>query len=510
MRALFVSSEIYPLAKTGGLADVSAALPRALAKLGVDVRLLLPGYPGALAAAVDKTLAAELHDFAAPGTTHLVAARMPDSGLPVWIIDSPAYFNREGTLYQDPDGHDWPDNAERFAHLSRVAARIATGEVIPGWRADVVHANDWHTGLIPLLLGAPTERRVPTLFTIHNLAFQGLFPRTVGSSLGLPESLFTPEGIEFHGRISFLKAGIRYAERLTTVSPGYAREILTPEHGCGLDGLLGERAGDLSGILNGVDYEVWNPACDPHLPASFSPADVSGKHLCKAHVQKELGLAPAPELPLFIWISRITQQKMAETAIEILHELMERRVQFAVLGQGDPELERRFREAARSYPGRMAVHIDYEEPLAHRLYAGGDLLLHPAQFEPCGLTPLYALRYGAIPIVRRVGGLADTVVGATEETLHAGTASGFAFDQASGGAMLDCIDRALSVYAQPITWRRMQQRAMTRDFGWEASARRYLSIYRELAPTARLTIPEPAEQRLDPHIERKAPRTTAA
>jgi starch synthase len=490
MRVLFVSSEIYPLAKTGGLADVSAALPRALAELGVDVHLVLPGYPHALLEAVDRTVQAELPP-AAPSaterpsrddTTRIIAARMPDSGLPVHIVDCPPLFWRQGTLYQDQDGRDWPDNAQRYAHFSRMAARIASGEIDPAWRADVVHANDWHTGMLPVMLGNGARPR--TLFTIHNLAFQGLFPPELIEQLGLSPALFTSDGIEFHGRISFLKSGIRFSDRLTTVSPTYAREILTAEHGCGLHGLLGQRAGDLTGILNGVDYAVWNPETDPDLPARFTADDVSGKALCKTEVQRELGLTEAADVPLIVWISRITDQKMADTALQVMPQVLERNVQAAILGQGDARLERGFRELAERHPGRVAVHISYEEPLAHRLYAAGDLLLHPARFEPCGLTPLYALRYGTIPIVRRVGGLADTIVDADEEALRTETATGFAFEQADGRAMLDCIDRALAAFAQPVLWRKIVRHAMTRDFSWQASARRYLAIYRELAPDA--------------------------
>jgi starch synthase len=494
MRVLFVSSEIYPLVKTGGLADVSAALPRALAELGVDVRLIVPGYPGALAAAADRVLQAEIRDLGGQAITRLFAARMPDSSLPVWLVDCPSLFGRDGTPYQDPHGCDFADNAERFAHFSRVAAEIASGTLIPGWRADVVHANDWHVGLLPLLLDRDDPQRPRTLFTIHNLAFQGLFDGATAHKLGLPEALCTPDGIEFHGRISFLKAGIRFADKLTTVSPAYAQEILTPEYGCGLDGLMRHRAGDLTGILNGVDYHVWQPATDGHLPATFDAGDIAGKHRCKAEVQRDLGLVPAPEVPLIIWISRITHQKMAESALDILPAVLERNVAVAILGQGDVTLEQRFQTLAASYPGRMSVHIGYEEPLAHRMYAGGDLLLHPSQFEPCGLTPLYALRYGTLPIVRRVGGLSDTVVAANEETLRDGTATGFAFDQPDGAAMLEAIDRALTTCAQPPVWRTMQQRAMTRDFGWDASAQRYLAIYRELAPAAPLVRGERVEE----------------
>jgi starch synthase len=514
MRVLFVSSEIYPLAKTGGLADVSAALPRALAELGIDVQLVLPGYPHALEAAVDRTIEANLPGPELPDgsgeRTRIVRARMPDSGLPVHLVDCPSLFAREGTLYQDSRGRDWPDNGQRFAHFSRVAAAIATGRLVPGWRADVVHANDWHTGLLPLQLGTDVEDRPGTLFTIHNLAFQGLFPSSIIGAVGLLDNLLTPDGIEFHGRVSFLKAGIRFSDRLTTVSPTYAREILTPEHGCGLDGLLCARAGDLTGILNGVDYTVWGPQADRDLPARFTLDDVAGKAVCKREVQRELGLATNAEVPLIIWISRLTDQKMADTALEVLPDVLERNAQVAILGQGDPVLESGFRALAERNPGRLAVRISYTEPLAHRLYAAGDLLLHPARFEPCGLTPLYALRYGTIPIVRKVGGLADTIVDVSEDTLRSEMGTGFMFTQPDGRAMLECIDRALATFQRRVAWRKIMRRAMSQDFSWEASARRYLALYRQLLPVSSLAAEESVELVARLGEKRKDTRAAAA
>jgi starch synthase len=484
MRVLFVSSEIYPLAKTGGLADVSAALPRALATLGVDVRLVLPGYPGALQAALDKTVQAQLRNFSGQDLTRVISARMPDSGLPVWLVDCPSLFDRDGGPYQDLDGNDWPDNAERFAHLSRVAALIANGAMVPGWCADVVHSNDWHTGLLPLLLKAAGGRRPATLFTIHNLAFQGLFPQRSLSAFGLADDLFTPDGLEFHGQISFLKAGIRFSDRLTTVSPSYAREILTPEFGCGLDGLLRSRACDLEGIVNGVDCEVWDPATDAHLPATFDCGSMAGKQHCKAELQRELGLDTAPDTPLVLWASRITHQKMADTALQILPALLQRNIQFALIGEGDEATESRFIDLAASHPQQMAVRIGYDEPMAHRFYGASDLLLHPSRFEPCGLTPLYGMRYGAVPIVRSVGGLSDTIVDADPSAIESGSATGFAFREETPGAMLDCVDRALAAHVQPAVASKIRRQGMARDSSWSESARRYLAVYRELAPQA--------------------------
>jgi starch synthase len=483
MRVLFASSEIYPLAKTGGLADVSAALPIALAELGVDVRLIMPGYPEALDSAADVKVAAQCRGGGAP--SRVLSARLPDSGLPVWLVDCPPQFKRRGGLYQNAEGEDWHDNHRRFSLLSHVAAKIATGEIVADWRADVVHANDWHTGLIPLLLENNGEARPATLFTVHNLAFQGLFPADALGDLSLPESLFGPDGLEFHGRISFLKAGIRYSDRFNTVSPSYAREILTPEFGCGLDGLLNDRASDLNGILNGIDCAVWNPASDPFLPARFDAHSMGGKHKCKADMQRALGLEVGPETPLVIWASRLAHQKMADTALEMLPQLLAAHdVQFALIGEGDPAFERGFTELAQAHPGRMAVRIGYEEALAHRFYAAGDILLHPSRFEPCGLTPQYAMRYGTVPVVTSVGGLTDTVRDADEQAMRAGTATGFSFKEQTAPAMLACLDRALAAYARPVTWRRLQRQAMSQDFGWQASAARYLALYRELAPFA--------------------------
>ena len=484
MRVMFVSSEAYPLAKTGGLADVSAALPRALAELGVDVRLVLPGYPCALETAPHKIVEAEFPRVTGAAPTRLIRTCMPDSGLPVWLVDCADLFNRTGGLYQDHDGTDWSDNAQRFAYFSAVAAQLALGQLVPDWHADVVHANDWHAGLLPILLGPEREQRPATVFTVHNLAYQGLFPSDILSSLLLPDGIFTPEGVEFYGKLSFLKAGIRFSDHITTVSPSYAREILGPEFGCGLDGLLRHRMKSITGILNGVDYRLWNPGTDRHLPARFDSRDLSGKRICKAELQREVGLEIAPTIPLIAWLSRITDQKMADVVCHALPAILERDVHLVMLGEGDPTLEVQLADVVQHYPGRLAVWIGYDEELAHRFHAGADLLLHPCRFEPCGLTPLYAMRYGTAPIVRHVGGLADTIIDATEWSVRAGNATGFAFREPSAAAMLDCLDRALAFYVQPLLLRKIQLRAMNREFRWEASARRYLALYRRLAPYA--------------------------
>ena len=493
MRVLFVSSEIYPLAKTGGLADVSAALPDALAGLGVDTQLLLPGYPKALEAAAHKTVELEVVDFMGAGPLRLVSGRMPDTRLPVWLMDCPALFQRDGGLYQDDDGRDWPDNARRFAVFSHVAAQLALGRLLPNWRADLVHANDWHAGLVPTILAATSGPKPPVVFTMHNLAYQGVFAAELYPQLGLPADLFGPDGLEFYGKVSFLKAGIGYSDCLTTVSPSYAQEILTAQYGCGLDGLLQHRAQDLFGILNGVDYRIWDPASDRHIPSNFTSPHIAGKRACKAAVQEEFGLAIDPEAPLFVFVSRITDQKMADIVAAALPEIAKSGAQCVLLGDGERWIEKQFLAAARAQPGRIAARIGYEEPLAHLLIAGGDMLLHPARFEPCGLTQLYAMRYGTLPLVRRTGGLKDTVVDATEAAITAGTATGIAFDDVDLADMLGCIERALALYEQPVLWRKLQRQAMAQNFSWADSARRYLALYRRLAPQAAVALPETVE-----------------
>ena len=481
VRILFASSEIYPLAKTGGLADVSGALPQALEALGADVHLIMPGYAEALDAAAHKSTRVALGDVIGTDSVRVIQARTPDAGLPVWLVDCPRLFGRAG-LYQDEHGWDWPDNPQRFAVFNHVAARLASGQLVPDWSADVVHANDWHAGLLPLLVAQMCGKPPASVFTMHNLAYQGLFPAHHYSSLGLPAVAFGTEGIEFYGQISFLKAGIRYADRLTTVSPTYAQEILTPDQGRGLENLLKSRASVLSGILNGIDHRVWDPVMDPHLACSYTPRDLRGKRACKAALQRELGLECSETTPLVVYLSRLADQKMSDVVVDTCPEILNRGLQFAVLGRGDPAIESGLRERVQQYPGMAAARIGYEEPLAHRLIAGADILLHPSRFEPCGLTHRYAMRYGTLPIVRRTGGLADTVVGSTEVTMHDGTANGFTFDQATAEDMLACLDRALALYRQPVAWRRLQRRAMEHHHGWEVAARQYMDIYRGLAP----------------------------
>lgn len=478
MRVLFVTSEFYPLVKTGGLADASAALPAALRELGLDIRVMLPGYPEAMERAVHLGSAVPLGEVSGAGPSRLLPVRSPGSDLPLWLIDCPSLFCRAGGPYQDPNGRDWPDNDMRFWLLSHAAARVSHGELGLDWRPDVVHANDWHAGLVPLLMDHRSAPRPASVFTIHNLAFQGLFGADRLPRLGIPAECFSPDGIEFHGRISFLKAGIRYADYLTTVSRTYAREILTPEFGCGLDGLLRQRARHLAGIPNGADYAVWDPANDVILPQRYSLAEIGGKHVCKATLQQELGLAAEPDTPVVAFLSRLTEQKMADRVAEAVPWLVEAGAQLALHGQGDRAIEKQLRALADAYPGRVSVHIGYEERRARRLLAGADILLHPSRFEPFGLVPIYAMRYGTLPVVRAVGGLSDTVVDSTVR--NEADATGFAFSGECLEEMLACLDRALTVFRQPLAWRRMQRNAMRQDFGWQNPAEQYLALYRSL------------------------------
>jgi len=477
-RVLLVSPEIFPLAKTGGLADVCAALPRALARRGVDVRMLMPGYAPALDGVRAPTRTVDLGDMLGVPNLRLVQGLMPDSGLPVWLLDCPALYRRPGTLYQDADGRDWPDNWLRFGLLAHVAARIALGDASLGWQPEAVHCHDWHTGLAPYLIGRAPQPRPRTLFTVHNAAFQGNFAADRAAQLGLPGEVLTPQAMEFWGQLSFLKAGVRYADRINTVSPTYARELRTAEYGCGLEGLFEQRAADLVGILNGIDTERWDPGTDRGIAARYSPDAPQGKAACKAALQQALCLAADPGAPLVAFASRITWQKMADVTLEHLAVILARhpRMQFALLGTGERALERGFLALAPRFPGRVSVRITYTEDEERRLQAGADVLLHGSRYEPCGLAHKIAMRYGALPVVRRTGGLADTV---TEGD------NGFVFEAPTGEDLTAALERCLNVHEhRPEAWRAMRERAMRGDYGWARPALAYLRLYDAAPATA--------------------------
>src|SRR5438132_7281749 len=484
MRVLYITAELYPWVKSGGLGDVAAALPPALIAGGIDVRLLLPGFRGFLDAFPGLTDAARLATPFAAERVRVALAHLPGSNSLAYLVDHPAFYDRPGNPYAGPDGSDWPDNYRRFALLGWAAAELARG-ADPSWRPDLLHGHDWHVGLAPAYLAASVseEGRVPTVFTVHNLAYRGLFPAGVFPELTLPPGFFSVYGVEFFGMVSFMKAGLYYADRLTTVSPTYAREIQTPDFGWGLDGLLRTRADVLTGILNGVDASIWDPRHDIALPQPYGIEDAaSGKKAAKVALQRRLGLEPLGNAPLFGVVSRLIPQKGLDLVLAGLPDLVASSGQLALLGTGDSDIERGFTVTAGQYRGRVAAQIDYDESLAHLIVGGSDVILVPSRFEPCGLTQLYALRYGSLPLVRRVGGLADTVVDATPTSLSDGTATGFAFDEETPQGLISAVGRAVVLFRERESWQRMMRRAMTRDFSWDAAAAHYIAIYRTLRP----------------------------
>lgn len=478
-KILFVVSEAYPLMKTGGLGDVSTGLAQALAALGDDVRVLMPGYHDSLKlVGTLKTVAEVALPSAAP--VRLLESVLPGTRIKIWLIDFPPFFDRPGNPYQNSQGQDWPDNAERFALLARVAVAISAG--IPGlrWQPDVVHCHDWQAGLVPVLLNnEPT--RPATVFTIHNLAYQGLFSYETFLGLDLPASLWSLEGLEFHGQMSFIKGGIAFADRVTTVSPTYAREIQTAEFGHGLDGLLRHRASVLGGIINGIDTKIWNPQHDQLLSATYNVHRLGvGKAANKAALQNELGLANEARTPLLGIVSRLVHQKGIDLFLEALPMLLEKSLQCVVLGTGESGYQQGLSDMAKRYPKQMAVYIGYDEALAHRIIAGADLFLMPSRFEPCGLTQFYSLRYGTVPIAHRVGGLNDSVIDTNDATLADDSATGVLFAPANSAALVHAVNRGLELYRQRRVWQALRRRGMRQDFAWRRSAGEYQRLYDEL------------------------------
>lgn len=474
-KILFAASEAHPLMKTGGLGDVAGSLPAALKALRQDVRLIMPAYREVLARAGKLVMVNPgLAGFSAP--VRLLEGRLPGSQVKLWLVDAPALFDRPGNPYLGPDGKDWPDNARRFALFARAVAAVACDQAGLDWRPDVVHGNDWQCGLIPALLWLD-EQRPATVFTIHNLAYQGLFPPATFVELRLPPALWSADGLEFYGRLSFIKGGLMYADMLSTVSPSYAKEIRTPEYGCGLEGLLNHRADRLTGILNGIDYREWDPRRDPLIAEPYTARDLSGKAANKAVLQARLGLPLEPHVPLIGLVSRLVEQKGMDLMLGILPELLTQPVQVAMLGSGEKRFEAAFSDAMAVYPRQFAVQIGFDESLAHLIESGADMFLMPSRFEPCGLNQIYSLRYGAVPIVRRTGGLADTVVDATPDSLADGTATGISFEDAAPQALLAAIQRSMALYQQPVLWQQMVRAGMRQNFSWQHSAKEYLALY---------------------------------
>ena len=472
MKVLHVAAEVYPLVKTGGLADVVAALPPAQAAAGADVRLLLPGLPAILDAVQSARTVIDVGACFGALRVRLLLGRMPGTRLPVYVIDAPHLYRRGGSPYQASDGGEWPDNLQRFALLGWLAAHLAAGDADTDWVPDVVHAHDWHAAMACAYMADHLPTEAASVFTVHNLAFQGLFPHHDWSLLGISSRFMSPSGLEFHGQLSFMKAGLKFADRITTVSPTYAREIATHEFGCGLDGVVRGRGTDVSGILNGIDEAVWSPAADPAIAARYDADRPAGKLACRRALQAALGLAPDERALLLTVVSRLTSQKGLDLVLAALPGLVQAGVQFAVQGTGEPALEAAFRMAEQAHPGRVSVHIGYDEPRAHQLIAGADVIAVPSRFEPCGLTQLYGLRYGTLPVVRRVGGLADTVADGTPATQ-----TGFSFDAATPGAFDACVRRALALRQQPAAWQAVMARGMAQDLSWAGPARDYLALY---------------------------------
>ena len=477
MRILFVASECAPFVKTGGLADVVSALPKSLERAGASVRVMVPGYPefADLIAAGKEMLRV---DDEILGEVRVASASA--EGLDLLLINAPHLYHRSGSPYLGSDGRDWPDNHLRFAALGRMAAIVAQRGIGRGrgrWRPDILHAHDWQAGLGPayLRLGPPSSVR--TVTTIHNIAFQGLFGAEQLPLLGLPETEFRVEGFEYHGCISFLKAGLVWADRISTVSPTYARELMTPEFGMGFEGILAARSADMSGILNGVDLEVWNPETDPALAANYGADGLTARRANRRALLARFGLELEPDAPLFCIVSRLTRQKGLDLLLEVLPRLKARGAGLAVLGSGDADLEAGFLAAAADSPEGIGVRLGYDEPLSHLMQGGADCILVPSRFEPCGLTQLYGLRYGCLPLVARTGGLADTVIDLNEAARATGAATGFQFSPTTANALASAIDRACDAFLNRELWEGMMRRAMRHPVGWETSAKAYLSLY---------------------------------
>ncbi|MGN6465421.1 MAG: glycogen synthase GlgA [Rhizobiaceae bacterium] len=474
MHVLSVASEVFPLVKTGGLADVVGALPPALAAHGVEAATFLPGYPG-LAAKLKRKKQVHAYSNLFGGKASVLRGQA--TGLDLFILNAPHLFDRKGGPYGDATGADFSDNWRRFAAFSRAAADIAAGAV-EGYIPDIVHAHDWQAAMTLAYLRYDGVAR-PTVMTVHNLAFQGQFPASIFSDLGLPAAALSVDGVEYYGGVGYLKAGLQAAGAITTVSPTYAQEIRTPEFGMGLDGLMNARAGDLFGIVNGIDIGIWNPEADPHLAARYSGRTLKARKANTAALEKRFGL-DGGQGPLFCVVSRLTWQKGMDLLVEAVDGLVATGGRLAVLGSGDAALEGALLAAASRHRGKVGMVVGYDEPLSHLMQGGADAILIPSRFEPCGLTQLYGLRYGCVPVVARTGGLADTIVDANEAALSAGVATGFQYQPSAPGGLHHAISRTIAVYGRPEAWSSMQRQGMKADVSWTKSAARYVELYRSL------------------------------
>ena len=471
LNVLFVVSECAPLVKTGGLADVAGSLPLALAGAGCAVRVLLPAYPGLIERLEDTREVLRL-DALFGGAAQVIHGRL--GALDLLLLNAPHLYDRAGSIYLGPDGQDWPDNDARFAALAFVGARIGQNALDDGWRPDIIHCHDWQAGLVPVYLG-DNPGRPATVLSIHNIAFQGVFPPSAVSRLGLPASGYTPDGFEFWGNLSFLKAGLVHTDAVSTVSETYARELTEPAFGMGLEGVIAARGADMRGIVNGIDLDTWDPKTDPEV-LPYGTRQLKARRANRTRLEEELGLADS-DGPIFGVVSRLTEQKGLDLLLDVLPDLIRAGGRLVLLGSGDAELQNAFAMASQQHPDQVAVTIGYDEALAHRIYAGSDVILVPSRFEPCGLTQLYALRYGALPLVARTGGLADTVIDANPAALLAGVATGFLCNPGSADALRAAVIRACELYDDRKTWRGMIRNAMTQPVGWAQSAQLYRRLY---------------------------------
>ncbi|MGE6782633.1 glycogen synthase GlgA [Ensifer adhaerens] len=473
MNVLSVASEVYPLIKTGGLADVVGALPAALLPHGVKTRTLVPGYPAVLQKLKKKKKVGTFDNlFGNPAA--VLQAEI--DGLDLLVLDQPALYHRDGGPYVDATGLDYADNFRRFAAVSLAAAEIAAGDIVPGWKPDIVHAHDWQTALTPVYMHFGRAAGTPTVMTIHNIAFQGQFGASVFPELALPAEAFSMQFVEYYGDVGFLKGGLQTADAITTVSPSYAQEILTPEFGMGLEGLLKSRVADLSGIVNGIDADIWDPQTDPHVAQHFTGTSLKQRAGNRRALEERFGLEKGNG-PIFCIVSRLTWQKGMDLVAEVADEIVAMGGKLVVLGSGDAALEGALLAAASRHRGHIGMVTGYNEPLSHLMQAGSDAILIPSRFEPCGLTQLYGLRYGCVPVVARTGGLADTIIDANEAGLAAKVATGFQFTPVNADGLRLAIRRVLRAYSEPKVWSKIQTQGMKSDVSWATSAERYVSLY---------------------------------
>lgn len=479
MNILSVTSEIYPLIKTGGLADVTGSLPKALEPFGAHTRTLLPGYPKVMKQLGETRQHASFHNLFG-AEARLLSATV--EGLFVYILDAPEFYDRPGGPYVNEAGKDHPDNWKRFAALSRVGAEIAGG-LLPDWKPDLVHTHDWQSALTSVYMHYGRARFVPSVLTVHNLAFQGQFSAELFDQLELPSEAFSVNCLEYYGDISYLKGGLQTANAISTVSPTYVRETLTPEFGMGLDGVLNERLNDLRGIVNGIDVEVWNPSSDPYLIQNYSTQYMRRRYFNRMRLIEEFGIDD-DRGPIFAVVSRLTWQKGVDMLPDVVDDIVAQGGKLIVLGQGDSAIEDALRATALRHPGRVSVTIGYKESLAHLIHGGADSVLQPSRFEPCGLTQLYALRYGCVPIVSRTGGLSETIIDANEAAMSARVATGFQFHPIDADGLRLALMRVFEAYQKPKVWARLQHQAMKADFSWERSAGQYAELYQSVLQQA--------------------------